>query len=148
MASRMILLGMVLWVWLPAPAAPEDLQFTDASEERRYRGLIGELRCLVCQNQSLADSDADLAKDLRGQVYELMQAGQSDGDIVDYLVARYGDFVRYRPPFNAATLVLWIGPFLLLALGALALARTVRKRAPNASGTEPGTDTYREETEQ
>ena len=150
MASKMILpalLGILLASGLAAMAATEVLQFNDAGEEQRYRNLIAELRCLVCQNQSLSDSDADLAKDLRDQVYTMVRAGQSNDDIVDYLVARYGDFVRYRPPFNAATLVLWVGPFLLLAIGALVLTRTVRKRSPAATAREPSPGTYREKAE-
>jgi cytochrome c-type biogenesis protein CcmH len=149
--TSLLMLGLVLvgiWATMACAADANDLQFATADEERRYQDLIAELRCLVCQNQSLADSDADLAKDLRNQVYELQQAGRSDRDIIDYLVARYGDFVRYRPPFNTATLVLWLGPFLLLAVGALALARTVRKRTPERTVVSESSGTFREETEE
>ncbi|MDH5436877.1 MAG: cytochrome c-type biogenesis protein CcmH, partial [Gammaproteobacteria bacterium] len=88
------------------------------AEEQRYRNLIGELRCLVCQNQSLADSDAELAVDMRNEVHKKISAGKSNDEIIDFLVERYGDFVRYRPPVKATTFLLWFGPFLLLALGA------------------------------
>ena len=92
--------------------------------------LAAELRCLVCQNQTIADSNAPLAEDLRNQVREKMRAGASDSEIVDYMVARYGDFVRYRPPFKTTTLLLWIGPLLLLAAGFLVLLRRVLRRRP------------------
>ena len=105
-----------------AAAAP------DAVDEARLRALLYELRCLVCQNQSLADSDAELAGDLRRRVRTLMAAGKSDAEIMDHLQARYGDFVLYRPPFAWRTAALWLGPFLLLALAAWALLRRVRRR--------------------
>ncbi len=96
--------------------------------EKRVRSLSEELRCLVCQNQSLADSNADLAIDLRNQVREMMQAGKSDEEIREFMVDRYGDFVLYSPPVNAATLFLWGGPFVLLMIGAVLLATYVRRR--------------------
>ena len=96
--------------------------------ERRVRTLSEELRCLVCQNQSLADSNADLAIDLRNQVRELMQAGKSDAEIREFMVGRYGDFVLYSPPVNASTLVLWVGPFVLLLIGIVVLATYLRRR--------------------
>lgn len=99
-----------------------------AVDEARLRALLYELRCLVCQNQSLADSDAELAGDLRRRVRTLMAAGKSDAEIMDHLQARYGDFVLYRPPFAWRTAALWLGPFLLLALAAWALLRRVRRR--------------------
>lgn len=109
-------------------AAIDALQFKDPAQEIRYRKLAAELRCLVCQNQSLADSNADLARDLRIEVLRLMNEGLSDKEITEYLVARYGDFVRYRPPFNAVTLMLWIGPALILLLAVFGLARVIRAR--------------------
>jgi cytochrome c-type biogenesis protein CcmH len=101
-----------------------------ALEERAAR-LEHELRCLVCQNQTIAESNAPLAVDLRQQIREQMEKGASDQDVIDYMVARYGDFVLYRPPFKATTVALWVGPFVLLALGALlAWRRVARRRAP------------------
>jgi cytochrome c-type biogenesis protein CcmH len=100
----------------------------DPALENRVANLAHELRCLVCQNQTLADSNAPLAVDLRNQIREQLQQGASDQDVIDFMVARYGDFVLYRPPFKAATLLLWLGPFLLLALGALMLWRRLRQR--------------------
>jgi cytochrome c-type biogenesis protein CcmH len=98
--------------------------------ERRLMTLAGELRCLVCQNQTLAESNAELAVDLRTEIREQMQRGATDQDVIAYLVARYGDFVLYRPPLKASTLLLWSGPGLLLLAGIGFLARTlVRRRA-------------------
>jgi len=96
--------------------------------ENRIRSLEEKLRCLVCQNQTLADSNAELAGDLRREVREQVAAGRSDEQVVDYLVQRYGDFVLYDPPFKASTLLLWIGPFVLLAAAALVLVATLRRR--------------------
>ena len=96
--------------------------------DRRVMNLSHELRCLVCQNQTLADSNAPLAQDLRNQIREQLAAGRSEQDVVDFLVARYGDFVLYRPPLKGTTVLLWIGPFLFLAFGAFILVRFVRRR--------------------
>ena len=102
----------------------------DAALEKRVRELSTELRCLVCQNQTLADSNAPLAVDLRNQVREQLKAGKSERDVVDFLVARYGDFVLYRPPLKASTVLLWTGPFLLLAFGLLLLVLRLGRKAP------------------
>lgn len=102
---------------------------TNVVIEARVQQLSEELRCLVCQNQTLADSHADLALDLKREIREMVSKGMSDQVILDYLVSRYGDFVLYRPPFNVTTLLLWVGPFLLLFIGALILLLTLKKRA-------------------
>ncbi len=107
-----------------APAA------ADPALEQRVMTLAAELRCLVCQNQTLADSNAPLAEDLRNQVREKMRRGASDSEIVDYMVARYGDFVLYRPPLKLTTALLWFGPLLLLAAGFVVLVRRVLRRRP------------------
>ncbi len=96
--------------------------------DRRVADLAHELRCLVCQNQTLADSNAPLAVDLRNHIREQLEAGKSERDVIDFMVARYGDFVLYRPPFKASTAALWLGPFLLLALGAWLFLRIVRRK--------------------
>ena len=106
----------------------ESFDFSGNVEEQRYKDLLAELRCLVCQNQSLVDSDAELAHDLRLEVYELMEQGRDDTQIRDFLVARYGDFVLYEPPIKPSTYLLWAGPFVLLALGIMMLIRTIRQR--------------------
>ncbi len=96
--------------------------------EARLKALAVELRCLVCQNQTLADSNAPLAEDLRREVREMIAKNMSDQEIIDFLVERYGDFVLYRPPLRATTTVLWVGPFLLLAGAGAALVLAVRRR--------------------
>lgn len=97
--------------------------------EERLKAMSHELRCLVCQNQTLADSNSPLAEDLRKEIRVQMRAGKSDQEVVDYLVARYGDFVRYRPPVNSNTALLWFGPFLLLLIGGFVLYRVLKKQA-------------------
>lgn len=115
--------------WGAALAAIQPLPFRDAAEEARFRRLVSELRCLVCQNQSLADSDAPLAADLRREVLRLMQDGLSDEEIKQFLVQRYSDFVLYRPPFRADTLALWLGPLFVLGVGLAVLIVVLRRNA-------------------
>ena len=105
------------------------LEFRDAREEARFHRLVSELRCVMCQNQSLADSNAQIAFDLRREVLELMREGRSDAQIKDFLVERYGEFVLYRPRVEATTWLLWLGPGLLLLAGGFVVARIVRRRA-------------------
>jgi cytochrome c-type biogenesis protein CcmH len=126
---RVILL-VVISVWLP-PVSAQDIPFAFESpeQEARYQALATELRCLVCQNQSLAESNAALAQDLRQIVYNMLQEGRSDAEIIDFLVARYGDFVLYRPPVKATTIVLWCAPFVLLIAALFIAVRIARKRA-------------------
>ena len=123
----------------PSASAAEPRSFPSPVLADRYRTLVEELRCLVCQNQSIADSNADLARDLRDKVDEMLRAGRTDEEIVEYMAARYGDFVRYRPPVNAATAALWGGPFVLAALALAGLFVRIRRRPPAASDglTEP-----------
>jgi cytochrome c-type biogenesis protein CcmH len=102
----------------------------ESALDRRVAELGSELRCLVCQNQTIADSQAPLAVDLRNQIREQLKSGKSEQQIKDYMVARYGDFVLYRPPLKASTLALWVGPFLLLVLGAWLFYRRVARRRP------------------
>lgn len=99
--------------------------------EARLKAMSQELRCLVCQNSTLADSDAPLAEDLRKEIRTQMRTGKTDKEITDYLVARYGDFVLFRPPVNNATAILWFGPFLLLLLAVFVLYRVLKKQAGN-----------------
>ena len=106
----------------------EQRDFADAEQQARYKQLIYELRCLVCQNQNLAESDADLAADLRREVHRLITEGKSDDDVIDFMVARYGDFVLYRPPLKAKTLLLWSGPFVLGIGGIVILMLQLRRR--------------------
>jgi cytochrome c-type biogenesis protein CcmH len=114
----MIRILFALALLLPlAAGAVEIRQFDNAEKQQRYERLIEELRCLVCQNQSLADSDADLAKDLRDEVFGIIQGGKSEEEAVKFLTDRYGDFVLYNPPVKPITYLLWGGPLLLLVAG-------------------------------
>jgi len=101
----------------------------DPAAEARLKHLAVELRCLVCQNQTLADSNAPLAEDLRREVREMIAKNMSDQEIIEFLTARYGDFVLYRPPLKATTTLLWVGPFVLVIIGATVLIITLRRRA-------------------
>lgn len=130
-----LLLSLLLAAASVSWAAIESFEFDSPEQEARFKQLSGELRCLVCQNQSIGDSNADLAQDLRREVYQMIKAGQSDAEIVDFLVARYGDFVLYRPPVTTTTALLWAGPFLLIAIGLFFLLRFIRTRvATTAAG--------------
>ena len=126
-------------------AGLESLNFANSQQDLRYKKIIAELRCLVCQNQNVADSNADLAKDLRKKTHAMILAGQSDAQIIDFMVVRYGDFVRYRPPFKPSTILLWISPALLLALGLGVLWRvTGRSRNTISPADEVGKARIRE----
>ena len=113
---------IVLCFWAAQAIAAEDL-------DKRVAALAEELRCLVCQNQTLADSNAPLAVDLRNQIREQLAAGKSERDVMEFMVARYGDFVLYRPPLKASTVLLWAGPFVFLLLGVFLLYRRVTRRS-------------------
>lgn len=115
-----------------AYAADTPVSFASTAERDRYDTLLEELRCLVCQNQSLADSHADLAQDLRDTVYAMVVAGKDNDAVVAFMVARYGDFVRYKPPMKWSTWLLWFGPFLLVfsAFAVVAIIARGRRRAP------------------
>lgn len=124
-------LPLLIWLLLagmPVYAAVEVHEFDDPAQEARYKKLIAELRCLVCQNQNLADSNAELALDLRNKTYEMIRAGQSDEEIIGYMVQRYGDFVLYRPPLRTSTVLLWIGPFIIMGVGVAVLFNVIRRR--------------------
>ena len=120
----LLILALPLSVFA-AGATPTDL---DPVAAKRAVALSAQLRCLVCQNQTIADSNAELAVDLRRQVNEQIKAGRTDREIVDYMVERYGAFVLYKPPFNMTTLLLWLGPSLLVVFGVIFYVRTVRAR--------------------
>jgi cytochrome c-type biogenesis protein CcmH len=121
--AALILLLFAFQAWTQEP-----LVFENEEQEARYNKLALELRCLVCQNQNLADSDAPLAQDLRREIYDMMQAGQSDEQIKTFMVDRYGDFVLYRPPVQGNTYALWAIPGVLLGIGGIGLFFTIRNR--------------------
>ena len=114
----------------------QPLEFRDAAEEQRFHDLTVELRCVMCQNQSLADSDAPIAHDLRQEVFDLMREGRSDDEIKTFLVERYGEFVLYRPRFGGGTLLLWLGPVMVL-LGGIAVVAVVVGRRASANRVAP-----------
>ena len=121
-----------------AHAAIDTYEFASDAERARYRQLTEELRCPKCQNQNIADSNAPIAMDLRAEIYRMLEAGASDGQIVEHLVARYGDFVLYKPPVSGRTLLLWYGPAALLAGGFLVLAVIVVRHRRAVSQSEGG----------
>ncbi len=120
---------------LPASAADEPVRFDDAGKADMYESLLEEIRCLVCQNQSLADSNAELAQDLRREIVEMIDNDKSEGDIKAFLVERYGDFVLYRPPLQENTWILWAGPFVFLLIGIVVAVITIRRQ-----GSRPADD--------
>jgi cytochrome c-type biogenesis protein CcmH len=121
-------------------SAMEPMDYRSAAEEQRFRALTLELRCVLCQNQSLADSSAPIAHDLRLEVLKLMREGKSDEQIKQYLVERYTDFVLYKPEVKPMTWFLWFGPGLLIVAGAAVIFAIVRKRSGNAPATPPSND--------
>jgi cytochrome c-type biogenesis protein CcmH len=125
--SLLSILGC-LFMFTNAPAIDTPMEFDNPETELRFKKLTEELRCLVCQNQSLADSHAELAQDLRNEVYKMIIAGDTDKEIIDYLVVRYGDFVLYRPQVKSTTYFLWFGPFLILLIAIIIIARVIRPR--------------------
>ncbi|MBD8897920.1 cytochrome c-type biogenesis protein [Rhodanobacter sp. DHG33] len=131
MKSRALLLAALLAFAghaLAATGAIEPLPFKDHAQEVRFQNLTRQLRCMVCQNEDLADSNADLARDLRLEVFQLMQQGKTDAQIKQYLVDRYSDFVLYDPPLQPGTWLLWFGPLAILLAGGLVVVVTVRRR--------------------
>jgi cytochrome c-type biogenesis protein CcmH len=128
MFKKWINLAFFLLLLSGSAFAQEPLEFDTAEQEARFQQLTLELRCLVCQNQNLADSDAELARDLREEIHEMMMAGQDNEQIKTFLVDRYGDFVLYRPAVGGNTLLLWLMPGILLGIGAIVILFTVRNR--------------------
>ena len=132
-----VLVLVLMFASAAAPAKEAAQAAANPALEARVMAISEELRCLVCQNQTIADSHADLAVDLRNQVRTKLAAGESERQIKDFMVERYGDFVLYRPPLKASTVLLWVGPFALLALAAFALWRAIRQRAQRLASAAP-----------
>ena len=127
MTVKQILIGLLLASWvLIAQASIYAFDFDDPQKEARFKKLSEELRCLVCQNQTIADSNAGLALDLRKELYKMVKADASDDEIKNFMVSRYGDFVLYNPPVKTTTYLLWFGPFILVILGLTLLIRKIR----------------------
>lgn len=129
-----LLVSPVAFAQATGIAAPP--QFSDRAEAKRFHALTEELRCVKCQNQSLADSNAQIAQDLRQEVLDLMRQGKTDAEVKQYLVARYGEFVLYRPRVEPTTWLLWFGPAVLLLVGGFVVAGIVRKRSGNRQPAE------------
>ena len=141
MSSLLRALVLNLCMLVTVTAADIPVEFEDAADRARYEDLLEQLRCLVCQNQSLADSNADLAQDLRNEVYRMVAAGAANARIVDFMVSRYGDFVLYKPPFKPSTWLLWLAPPVLV----LAAAGVIVGLSRRSGGAEqPLTDEERE----
>jgi cytochrome c-type biogenesis protein CcmH len=132
-ATALFVAFVLTLIALPAATKEAVPEAADPALEARMTRITSELRCLVCQNQTIADSTADLAADLRRETRELLKQGKSDQEIVDYMTARYGDFVLYRPPLRATTVLLWFGPALMLVTGAAVLVLVLRRRSRMAS---------------
>ncbi|MCG6896931.1 MAG: cytochrome c-type biogenesis protein CcmH [Thiocapsa sp.] len=135
--AAIALVGLLTSVNLSAYTL-EEFTFEDEAKRDSFRDLIGKLRCLVCQNESLASSQAGVAEDLRKEVYRMIQEGQTDEEIISFLVDRYGDFVLYEPPIKPSTYILWFGPFLFLGLAGFLLFRALgrKKTEPEQELTE------------
>jgi cytochrome c-type biogenesis protein CcmH len=132
---RVLLALLALYLAATVHAADAPLTAAEPELEAKMLSISSELRCLVCQNESLAASQADLAQDLRMEVYGMMREGKGNDEIVEFLVARYGDFVLYEPPIKPSTYLLWFGPFVLIALGGFLLLRALKRKK-----TEPEQD--------
>lgn len=131
---RKILL-LIMLVLSHASFAMDPTEYRSAEEEQRFRSLAAELRCVMCQNQSLADSNAMIAKDLRLELLNLIREGKSDDEIKQFMVSRYTDFVLYEPPMRPSTWLLWFGPFLMLAIGGVSVFLIVKKRSASMPQT-------------
>ena len=141
---RAMLLIAMVFALAPAYAGPVvTYDFASEEQEALFNKLSNELRCLVCQNQAISDSNADLAKDLRDEIYAMLQQGKTEKEIVDFMVARYGDFVLYRPPMKPTTWVLWFGPAIALVVGFFLVMHIVRKQRRAAAAEISGEDMER-----
>ncbi len=131
-----LLLTLMLWA-TAAVAGIETRAFDSPAQEQAYKELVFELRCLVCQNQNLADSNAELAVDLRNEVFRMLKEGKSKQEVLDFMVARYGNFVLYRPPVDKATSLLWFGPVVMLAIGLLIVVIFIRRHRNRPGDSSP-----------
>jgi len=138
------LLFLAFLIFSHATLAMDPVEYRSAEEEQRFRALAAELRCVMCQNQSLADSNAMIAKDLRLELLNLIREGKSDEEIKEFMVTRYTDFVLYEPPMRPSTWLLWFGPFLILGIGAVGVFMIIRKRSA-AMPTKPASDNDNQE---
>ncbi|MEN8214008.1 MAG: cytochrome c-type biogenesis protein [Pseudomonadota bacterium] len=134
--SKLTAIILALSLGWPALAAIETYTFETPEQEQAYKKLTEELRCLVCQNQNIADSNAELAQDLRKKAYEQVKQGKSSNEVMEWMVDRYGDFVLYRPPVRATTLFLWVGPLIFLLIAFVVLWRIGRARRSKSADSQ------------
>lgn len=132
MIKHLILAAVLLGSAVASAYTLEEFTFDSPEQQAEFRELIGKLRCLVCQNESLAGSQAELAQDLRNEVYKMMRAGKSQDEVLDFLIARYGDFVLYDPPLKPSTYILWFGPFVLIGIAAVFMVRALLRKKQTA----------------
>ncbi len=125
--KKFLMLLSLLLIYQSSIAAEDYYTFNSQEKQQRFESLVSQLRCLVCQNQTLAESNASLAMDLRNQIYIKINAGQSDKNITDYLISRYGNFISYKPPLDKMTLFLWFGPFIILFFGIFYLFYIIKR---------------------
>jgi cytochrome c-type biogenesis protein CcmH len=125
---RFLVIAILLFACAQTSARISAYEFKNAEQESTYNDLVNELRCLVCQNQNIADSNAELAQDLKRKTYELVTQGKNKQEISEYMVKRYGDFVLYNPPVTSTTYLLWSGPFIILFIGLFLLIKVIRNR--------------------
>jgi len=138
MASYLgLLISLAVLINQPVQAAIDTFEFDNAQQEQTFHELTKLLRCPKCQNQNIADSNAELAKDLRNKAYQLVKQGQSKEQIVDYMVARFGNFVRYDPPLTPATIFLWLGPLLFVIGGLIVLVKQVKNQRVKSASLAP-----------
>lgn len=124
------------------------LEFSRPEYKERYHGLVNQLRCLVCQNQTIAESNAELAVDLRKRVHEMIEQGSSDDEIIDFMAARYGDFVLYNPPLKSSTLLLWFAPFIVIGIGSVVLVLFIVRRNKDTVSAGDVSDSVRRRVEE
>ena len=136
---QMLFVALLAFGGIAHAQAIEPMPFKDHAQELRFQHLTHQLRCPMCQNETLADSNAPIARDLRNQIFRMMQQGRSDEEIKQYLVARYSKFVLYDPPLTPGTCLLWFGPLLILLGGAGAVLMVIRKRSRGIAATETST---------
>jgi cytochrome c-type biogenesis protein CcmH len=138
---RPLVLILLMFIGQAAIAMPVDtFKFDSEQQETIFHRLSNELRCLVCQNQAIADSNADLAKDLRNEIYKMLQQGKTEDQIIDFMVQRYGDFVLYNPPMKPLTWLLWFGPVIALLAGFFVVVRYIRNQRSLAAAVELSSD--------
>jgi cytochrome c-type biogenesis protein CcmH len=147
--NRIAILFIFLCLLVPALAQDHSaLEFSRPEYKERYYRVIGELRCLVCQNQPIAESNAQLAMDLRKLVYEMAEQGKSDEDIYNFMTERYGDFVLYNPPLKPSTMLLWFAPFIVITIGVATLVTFIRRRNKDAVPTTEVSESVRRRVEE